>query len=314
MDRQTSDLRNKVVIVPRVDRGFSREAALFFAEEGARVVLCASVSNEMSPVLASGVAFEIAELGGEAIITAESSCANAGAARIVEQALDTFGRVDVLLNCDSVGVGENPVDLSKDERNSQSNSSLSVFNHISKAVASLFVKQQAGSFINSITFETMLGPHELNTAKTEMIYRSAIVARKMLKDGVRSNCIFPSDASPILQNERARVEGSNIVSFREKADLRYMARLCGFLASENAKGITGQVFEVTGHEIALLREQSSTDSIQLGSRELSPRKREWRSLLRSSIKLESYSATLPSRSSTHGGLSRSSPLDATRRR
>src|SRR6056297_1953134 len=92
----------RVVIVTGAGGGLGREHALAFAAEGARVVVNdLGVSNHGeggSAGPAESVAEEIRKLGGEATANTDSVSDFAAGKRIVEQALDTFGRLDVVVN------------------------------------------------------------------------------------------------------------------------------------------------------------------------------------------------------------------------
>jgi NAD(P)-dependent dehydrogenase (short-subunit alcohol dehydrogenase family) len=95
-------LDGKVAIITGAGGGIGRAEALLFAREGAKVVVndvgCARDGGGQSSEPADGVVAELRAAGGAAVPSYESVATAAGAASIVKTAVDTFGRVDVLVN------------------------------------------------------------------------------------------------------------------------------------------------------------------------------------------------------------------------
>jgi NAD(P)-dependent dehydrogenase (short-subunit alcohol dehydrogenase family) len=93
---------DRIVIVTGAGRGVGRSHALSFAERGARVVVAdlgsALDGSGSSNDPADEVVSQIREAGGEAVACYASVAEEAGAASIVQAALDAFGRVDVVVN------------------------------------------------------------------------------------------------------------------------------------------------------------------------------------------------------------------------
>ena len=83
----------RVVIVTGAARGIGRGHALEFARQGAKVVV-----NDVSEAEAQAVVDEIAALGAEAVANSDDVADWDGAGRLVQQAIDRFGRLDVLVN------------------------------------------------------------------------------------------------------------------------------------------------------------------------------------------------------------------------
>jgi NAD(P)-dependent dehydrogenase (short-subunit alcohol dehydrogenase family) len=246
-------LRGKVFIVIGVDQGFGRDLALFVAKQGAKVIVNPCASNGAISPLPSDIAFEIAELGAEAAVVAESVCTSVGAWRVVEAALDSFGRVDVLVNNASPLVDQTYADVQEDER--------FCFDHVVRAVAPLFKTRRAGSFVHSVA-PFGVSPRHANygAAKEQVVRLSRTIAREMAAHGVRSNCVLLSDTRSTLGTAYSPPGATNIVSFPRPTDLKRLARLAGFLASEAAETITAQVFEVCGREISVYGTPSLTIS------------------------------------------------------
>src|SRR5215471_13070478 len=95
-------LDGRVAIITGAGRGLGREHALLFAEEGAKVVVndlggdMRGEGGDASPAME--VVEEIKAMGGEAVADGENVADFAGAGRLVQRAIDTFGHVDTLVN------------------------------------------------------------------------------------------------------------------------------------------------------------------------------------------------------------------------
>ncbi len=83
----------RVVAITGAGAGIGRAEALLFAQEGARVVV-----NDVSADGAQAVVEEIVAAGGEAVANTDDISDWDGAGRFVQQALDTFGGIDTLVN------------------------------------------------------------------------------------------------------------------------------------------------------------------------------------------------------------------------
>lgn len=263
-----SGLRGKVVIVLGVDRGFGRDLALFAAEHGAMVVVIPCASSGATSRLANDIAFEIAEFGAEAAVASGSVCTSVGASRVVEAALDSFGRVDVLVNNASILVDQTNSHVPDDVRRAEVGSRQNAFDHVVHAVAPLFKKQQAGAFVHSLA-PMGVSPRHLafSAAKEQAVQLSRMITREMASYRVRSNCVFLSEDSATFETIRTPRGATNVLPFPRRSDLNRLARLSGFLASDAAEAITAQVFEVCGREISVFDDLLISDRASSESRD-----------------------------------------------
>ena len=94
-------LNDKVAVITGAGRGIGREHALYFASQGARVVIndpgCDTDGSNATSI-AQQVVDEIQALGGEAVADMSAVGTSAAAEQIVETAIETFGRIDILVN------------------------------------------------------------------------------------------------------------------------------------------------------------------------------------------------------------------------
>src|SRR3712207_3840396 len=86
-------LDGRVAVITGAGRGIGRAHALLFAAEGAKVVV-----NDLDPAPAADVCAEIRAAGGEALASTDDVASWAGGERVVEVAVEAFGKLDVLVN------------------------------------------------------------------------------------------------------------------------------------------------------------------------------------------------------------------------
>ncbi|MEW6443063.1 MAG: SDR family oxidoreductase [bacterium] len=249
----------KVAVVTGAGRGIGRKIALLMAAEGAKVVvndLGGSDHGEGADTsVADQVVNEIRQGGGQAVSNPDSVASWEGADRIVRTALESFGRIDVVVN--NAGILRDRIifKMSEQEWDAVINVHLKgTFNCI-RAAAPHFREQNGGRFINFTSTSGLIGnvgQANYGAAKMGIVALSKITALDMKRYNVTSNCIAPFAWTRLIatiptENEaqRRRVEKLKKMS---PADV---APLAAFLASDQAAGINGQVFGVRGKEIFL---------------------------------------------------------------
>src|SRR4051812_15019702 len=185
----------KVVIVTGSGGGIGRETALLIAERGGKVVvndLGSSVIGEgSSSVPAEETASMIRDAGGEAVVSTDSVGSWDGAQRIVEAALDSFGRIDVIVN-NAGNVRWSPFwDMTEEEYLSIVNTHLNGTFNVSRAAAPHFQKQQSGTYVHTTSTSGLMGHYNQAHycgAKAGIVGLSKAIALEMKQFNVRSNC------------------------------------------------------------------------------------------------------------------------------
>ncbi len=252
----------KVAIVTGAGRGIGRGIALLMAQEGARVVVCdigASLDgagNDAGP--AHTVVAEIKKTGGEAIASTVSISEPGNAEKIVKSALDAFGRVDVLVN--NAGILRDRIF----HRMSWSDWSDVIAVHLhgsfamSRACANLFREQNSGSFVHMTSTSGLVGNFgqaNYMAAKMGIVGLSRGIALDMARFNVRSNCVAPFAWTRMIDSIPAETEEekARVAKFREMTPEK-IAPLVVYLASDQASGISGQIFSVRNNEIYLFNQ------------------------------------------------------------
>ena len=269
-------LSEKVVIVTGAGGGIGREIALAMAAEGARVVvndigaaLSGATQGEGSASgAAERVVAEIRAAGNEAAASTESVTTWSSAGRIVQCAMDTFGRIDAVVN--NAGILRDRMfhKMSEDEWRSVVAVHLDGTFFVSRAAADHFRKQMAGSYVHMTSTSGLIGNYgqaNYSAAKLGIAALSKSIALDLGRYNVRSNCIAPSAwtrmTSSIPSNspqEKDRVEKL------KKMEARKIAPMAVYLASDAAAAVTGQIFAVRANEIMLMSQSRPVRSVHYG--------------------------------------------------
>lgn len=252
-------LTGKVVAVTGAGRGIGRAIALQCAAEGARVVVNdlggspAGVGSDDGP--ARAVVREIDAAGGQAIANAASIVDPAGAASIVADALESYGRIDAVVN--NAGFLRDAIfhKMTAAEWRDVIDVHLNGYFHVSRAAAPHFRRQGSGAYVHMISTSGLIGNFgqaNYAAAKMGVVGLSTSIALDMQRFGVWSNCIAPFAWSRLIatmptdSEEQRRRVGRMQQMTPEK-----IAPLAAFLCSDAARQVSGQIFGVRQNEVFL---------------------------------------------------------------
>ena len=252
--------KDKVVLVTGAGGGIGREFALALGREGAKVVV-----NDLGASLdgvgtdnerAQSVVDEIKAAGGEAIANGESVADWDAAARMVQLAVDTYGRIDCVINNAGILRDRFFFNMSKEDWHQVIDVHLHGAFYVSRAAATHFKAQQSGSYVHMVSTSGLIGnlaQANYSAAKLGISALSKSIAMDMAKFNVRSNCISPFAWSRMISSiptetpeQQARVERL------QKMESSKIAPLAVYLASDAGVGVSGQVFAVRANEIFLM--------------------------------------------------------------
>lgn len=253
-------VKDKVVLVTGAGGGIGRDFAIALAREGARVVvndLGATVNGEGRDISrAQSVVDEIRAAGGVAVANGDSVADWVAANRMVAQAVETFGRLDCVINNAGILRDRYFHNMSVDEWRAVIDVHLNGAFYVSRAAAPHFKEQQSGAYIHMVSTSGLignLGQANYSAAKLGVAALSKSIAMDMAKFNVRSNCISPFAWSRMIgamptetPEQKARVERL------QKMETSKIAPLAVFLASDQAADVSGQIFSVRANEIFLM--------------------------------------------------------------
>ena len=263
-------VEGKVVLVTGAGGGIGRDIALLMAQHGAKVVVNdvgASVSGEGVDVgPAQRVVDEIIAAGGEAMANTDSVSDQAGAARMVEQTVQRFGRIDCVVNNAGILRDRFFHKMSAEEFDAVLKVHLYGSFYVSRAAANYFKEQEAGCFIHMTSTSGLignLGQANYNAAKLGIMALSKSIALDMERFNVRSNCVAPFAFSRMIgaiptdtPEQQARVE-----KIKQMTPAK-IAPICVYLASDQAQAVNAQVFAVRNNEIFLMSQPRPIRSVQ----------------------------------------------------
>ncbi len=213
-------LKGKVAVVTGAGRGIGREIALLMARHGAQVVVndyggsAAGSGGENAP--ADEVVNEIAKAGGKAVANYDSVASMAGGQAIVKKAVDTFGRVDIIVNNAGILRDRMIFNMTEEEWDAVINTHLKGTFAVTRAAAPLMREQKGGRIINMTSTSGLIGnvgQANYAAAKLGIFGLTKATALDMGRYNVTANCISPFAWTRMIgtiptetETQKARVE------------------------------------------------------------------------------------------------------------
>ena len=253
-------VKGKVALVTGAGRGVGAEIAKLLASQGAKVIVndlggtAAGEGDDQLPALETVKA--IRDHGGEAEANFDSVADNKAAHKMIDQAIETFGSIDIIIN--NAGNLRDVIfhKMTEDDWDSVINVHLKGSFNTANAAAPHFRKQESGAFVHMTSTSGLIGNFgqaNYAAAKLGIVGLSKSIALDMSRFGVRSNCISPFAWSRLIgtipitdEAQKARVE-----KLKEMTPDK-IASVAVALASDSASQVTGQIFAVRNNEIFLM--------------------------------------------------------------
>lgn len=265
-------LEGKVALITGSGRGIGRGIAEMMASRGASVVindLGGGIDGEGADQSPAAEAVEaVKAAGGSAIANGDSVADAAGAQRMVEQALDTFGRIDIVVN--NAGILRDRIfhRMSHVDWNAVIDVHLHGCFNVSKAAANHFKEQGSGSFVHFTSTSGLVGnvgQANYSAAKMGIVGLSKSIALDMSRYNVRSNCISPFAWSRMIGSIPTDTPDQEArVAKLQQMTPDKIAPLAVWLGSDAAAQCTGQIFAVRNNEVFLMSQPRPVRSVHRG--------------------------------------------------
>lgn len=271
-------LEGKVAIVTGAGRGIGRAHALELARQGAKVVVNdLGTSNDgqgAGSEPAQAVVAEIEALGGEALANGADIANFEQAAALVEQAIERFGALHVLVN--NAGFLRDRMFVSTSEEEWDAVMRVHLKGHFATARhAAQYWRNQAkagnsvsGRIINTSSgagLQGSVGQATYSAAKAGIAALTLVQAAELGRYGVTANAIAPAARTRMTEAVFADMMKKPEAGFDSMAP-ENISPLVAFLASDAAAEISGRVFEVAGGEIKVSDGWRPAASIDKGAR------------------------------------------------
>ena len=250
----------RVAIVTGAARGVGREHALGLARHGARVVVndlggaVDGTGTDKSP--AQQVVEEIKAMGGEAVVNGDDVSSWNGAKNMIDQAVDTFGTLDVVVNNAGILRDRMLVNMTEDEWDSVIQVHLKGTFAPSRHAAAYWRQKSkdTGEKVNARIINTSstsglygnVGQTNYGAAKAGIAAFTIIAARELGRIGVTVNSISPTAYTRMTDNLREYTEEDI-----ERRDPRWVSPTIVYLSSAEAKDITGRVIQAGNGRVAV---------------------------------------------------------------
>jgi NAD(P)-dependent dehydrogenase (short-subunit alcohol dehydrogenase family) len=268
----------RVVIVTGAGRGIGRGHALEFARQGARVVvndLGAEVDGTGSSTGPAGaVVDEIRATGGEAVANGDDVSEWKGAKRLVRTALETYGRLDVLVNNAGILRDRMLVNMTEGEWDKVIQVHLKgTFGPAHFAAEHWRERSRAGDEVDARIVNTSstsgifgnVGQTNYGAAKAGIAAFTIIAAQELGRYGVTVNAVAPGARTRMTENLRGARPVPGPGEFDGSAP-ENVAPLVVWLGSPESRGVTGQVFLVGGGRIGVARGWQRGPGVDKGAR------------------------------------------------
>lgn len=241
-------LKDKVAIVTGGTRGIGRAIALKLADHGANIVINYRNSDKEAEELKG-----ILEGKGVKVLTVKCDISNfEDSKNLMDKCKEVFGKIDILVNNAGITKDTLIMRMKEEDFDNVIDVNLKGTFNCAKHASAIMLKQRFGKIINMTSVVGIAGnAGQVNYAssKAGVIGLTKSLAKELGSRGITVNAVAPgfinTDMTASL-SEKVKEEASKNIPLKRLGDPEDVANLVGFLASDAANYITGQVINVDG--------------------------------------------------------------------
>ena len=238
-------LSGKTALVTGASRGIGKAIALELARQGASVAINFAGNADR----AAGVVSEIQSLGGKAIAIQGDVADAKRVTEMVQETIGEFGRLDILVNNAGITRDTLLMRMKESDWDAVINTNLKGVFLGTKAVTRQMMKQRSGRIINIASVVGLAGnAGQANyvAAKAGVIGLTKTTALELAPRGITVNAVAPGFIDTDMTKELPQDELKNLVPMKRFGKPEEVSALVGFLCSDEASYITGEVISING--------------------------------------------------------------------
>ncbi len=242
-------LKNQVAIVTGGARGIGREISLSLVRQSATVV-AADLNEEGVQALADEVAK--GDMPGKVVPKQLDVTDKASVEKLVDQVAEEFDKIDILVNNAGITKDGLMMNMEDDQWDAVINVNLRSVFLLTRAVSRYMVRARYGRIVNMASVSGMMGnPGQANYAasKAGVIGFTKTVAKELARRNITCNAVAPgfiaTDMTDVLP-DKVKETVKQIIPSQKFGEACDVAAAVAFLATPEAKYITGQVLPVDG--------------------------------------------------------------------
>jgi len=271
-------LKGRSAVVTGAGRGIGREVALALAAEGAKVVVNdpgvgrGGEGTDLAP--ADEVVAEIKKNGGEAIANHDSVADFAAAGEMIKNCVDTFGSIDIVVNCAGVLRDRMAHNMTEEEWDFVLAVHLKGTFNTCRHAAGYMRKQGFGRIINmaSAAWQGSVGQANYSAAKGGIVSLTRTMARELGRRGGTCNAIVPMAATRMTLDDDVKAKFKKQLDDGEITQARYeelvnmpgpehIARVIAYLATDAAANVNGLCVRSAGGTVGIYSEPKIVKTI-----------------------------------------------------
>jgi len=244
-------LKDRVAIITGSSRGIGKAVALWFAEEGAKIVVNCRASKDKAKQVVS----QIEEKGSEAIAVQADVSSKSDTERLRDETLAAFSQIDILVSNAGIVIDRPYVDSTDEDWEEAIGNNLRGFFNVTRAVLPHMIERRKGRVIATGSIITEVADFGGNSyavctaSKGGIVSMMHPIAAEVARHGITVNAVSPGYIATEMFEDidpAGLEEALKLVPMRRYGKPEEIAAAMAFLASDDAAYITGQTLRVNG--------------------------------------------------------------------